>query len=241
MSYKQLSLELSSPRSLRSPRTPAELRAALDLQKAEKERELRQAFEKERSGEIQAITRWKSELETAKRQESVEKYRKRVERRQLEKEYAKQYQAKAALAAKERATEEARLLQVIRESQDEERRQEQLKRSRRHAFQAIIQDNEVQRKQNLQRQLTDLQRDVEMQKQYTARLERSEKMRQQEVFSRVLRQQKQLGEHLAKTLNPETYDKRQSQRLYREILDSQVQEHRRRDLKEWRLLRHNES
>lgn len=241
MSHNYLSLELGSPRSVRITPRSDQVRAVLDGQRTEKEQRMRQAYEAEHNKDLQAITQWKSELETAKRQEIAEKSRKKAQRVQMEKEYAQQYRTKATKAAQERANEEARLLQVLKEVHEEEKRQEQRKFSRKRAFQAIIQTNEAQRKQILAKQLAEIEKDAETQRQLAANLERTERLRQQEVLSRVLKQQRLLDDRLTKTLSPSAFSKRQSQTLYREILNTQVRERRRRDLREWRLEHHNES
>ena len=237
---KSLSLELGSPRSARIPHSPAQLRAFLDKQRNEKEQQVRRNYEVEHSSDLQAIAQWRTELETAKRLERSERARKKAQRVQMEKEYALQYRTKAALAAQERASEEARLHQVLREAQEEEKRQEQQKLSRRHAFQAIIHTNEVQRTQTVAKHLAELQKDADTQRQLATTLARTELLRQQEVLARVLRQQRLLDGRLTKTFNPDDFSKRKGQTLYREMLDSQVQERRRRDLQEWRAEHHNE-
>lgn len=237
---KSLSLELGSPRTARVVQSPAQLRAFLDKQRSEKEQRLRRAYEVEHSSDLQAIAQWKTELETAKRLEHSERTRKKAQRVQMEKEYALQYRAKAALAAQERNTEEARLHQVLREAQEEERRLEQRKLSRKRAFQALLQTNEMQKTHRVAKHLAELQKDAETQREFAAALARAELLRQQEVLSRVLRQQRLLDERLTKTLSPGSFTKRKGQTLYREMLDSQVQERRRRDLQEWRAEHHNE-
>ena len=216
-------------------RSKAVLLSSLNAQRSAQLQTIRDSQYTERKNDLAAIARWKGEIGRAKLAEIRDKERKRELRVQLEKDYKREYQERAGLAAKERAEEEAHMRRMIKLAQEEDRKADEQKVGFKRMFQELIRVNEVQKQRAVGEYQSELKHDIQMQKAQAAKLAQQDAKRELEIKSRVFKQHLILVGETARLANSETVrlTKKEEQDMYRRVLDKQVQEHRERDWREW--------
>jgi len=225
------SLDAYFTQKLRDQQSKATLMQFLDEQRLQKARTQRNLVALDRVEDLQAIARWRTELQAEKQQEVLEKQRKREIRIRLEREYAKEYKLRVSKAATERAAEEAQVVRMIRQAQDDVRRQAEVKAGFRRMFQDLIQVNEQQKRQAIVQYEAELRKDAQMQKELVQKLAAQDEARERALKERIRQQQLFL---LGETAPTGVEGKQQDQRMYKKALDQQVKEHRDRDVQGWR-------
>lgn len=215
-------------------RSKSHLLQFLDSQREEKAKKQRELLDLDRQEDLQAIARWNMELQAEKQQEMLVKQRKREARVKLEREYAKEYKARVTKAVTERAAEEAQVIRMIRQAQDDVKRQAEVKAGLKRMFQDLIHVNEQQKRQAIIQYEAELRKDALMQRELVQKLARQDEARKQALKERIRKQQFfLLGEAV-----PEGFEgKQRDQMLYRKVLDRQVKEHMDRDVRNWRKVR----
>lgn len=216
--------------NLKKQQSRATLMQFLEKQKEEKENTERNRRDMERKRDLEDIERWKNELQREKRREVQEKLQKRAIRVQLEREYLQEYQSRVAKAVSERAAEVAQVKRLMRQAESEAKRQNAIKSGFRNMFQHLIRVNELQKEQTIRGFEEERKKDVEMQRKLIEKLKLQEEERENERKERVRKQQEfLLGEKRGE-------GKVEDQKMYKEVLDRQVREHRQRMDKDWRLM-----
>ena len=206
----------------------------LDSQREEKAKKQRELLDMDRQEDLQAIARWNTELQAEKQQEMLVKQRNREARVKLEREYAKEYKVRVSKAATERAAEEAQVIRMIRQAQDDVKRQAEIKAGLKRMFQDLIHVNEQQKRQAIIQYEAELRKDAQMQRELVQKLAKQDEARKQALKERIRKQQFFLLGEAA----PEGFEgKQRDQMLYRKVLDRQVKEHMDRDVRNWRKVR----
>jgi hypothetical protein len=219
---------------MREQRSKSNLMQFLDCQREEKVKKQIELLDMDRQEDLQAIARWNMELQAEKQQEMLVKQRKREARIKLEREYAKEYKVRVSKAATERAAEEAQVIRMIRQAQDDVKRQAEIKAGLKRMFQDLILVNEQQKRQAIVQYEAELRKDALMQRELVQKLAKQDEARKQALKERIRKQQFfLLGEAV-----PEGFEgKQRDQMLYRKVLDRQVKEHMDRDVRNWRKVR----
>lgn len=228
---RQSSLDTHFSQKLKDCQSKATLMRFLDSQRLEKVKTQRSLVDQERLEDLQSIARWKAEVQSEKQQEIQEKQRKREARIRLEREYAREYQVRVSKAATERAAEEAQVIRMIRQAQDDVKRQAEVKAGFRRMFQDLIQVNEQQKRQAIVQYEAELRKDAHMQRELVQKLAAQDEARERALKERIRQQQLFL---LGETTPPGVEGKQNDQRMYKKALDRQVKEHRDRDVRGWR-------